>query len=385
MKLLIITMNVGKTAPGIVFEKLIQGLSSMHKVDLIAADYEPSTDMSLISTIIISKRYNIHPRIYRFLITLFCVNPFDYLWAWKSKIKISRKTAIHYDAVLSFLSFDNYAAVIAGTCLSKKYSIRHAVHSTDAIPAPIGWLEYNRYYRSLKKMMAKYLHDVDAFFTGNSEMLQYQLKTFNPKKNLVTNVIYTPGLTEKREFPKPDTIVNNFIYTGGIYGLRKAEYILVGFEKLLKIFPESKLIFIGCHFSTIPSDGLKPETLEKIYFMPYTKDLEPYYSCATALIDIDANIDDDVFLSSKMANYLMINRLIISETGMNSPSRHLFKGIGSIIQCDHDPDQLCEAMRKSIVSKNNISFGDRNAIIKLFQLENIVDQLTHSLEQVINE
>jgi hypothetical protein len=85
MKILILTMNVGKTALGIVFEKLIQGLSLFHQIDLIAADYKPSIKLSHVSNIIISKKYNIHPRITRFLITLFHVNPFDCYWAWKSK------------------------------------------------------------------------------------------------------------------------------------------------------------------------------------------------------------------------------------------------------------------------------------------------------------
>jgi glycosyltransferase involved in cell wall biosynthesis len=383
MKILVITMNVGKTAPGIVFEKLIQGLSSMHQIDLIAADYCPSVNLSKVTNIIISKGYNIHPRIVRFLTILFNVNPFDCIWALKSKKLFANKTGIKYDVILSFLSSGNYAAIIAGKYFSKKQGVKLAVYSTDAIPAPNGWIKYDMYYKSLKKLMAKYLHHADAFFSTNLQMLNYQLSTFSPKENLITNIIYTPGFDKIKEFSKPDNNIHSFVYTGGIYGLRKADYLLTGFEKLLEIYPDSKLIFVGSQLSSCLLSSLKAETLKKIEIIPHTKELNQFYDCATALLDIDADIENDVFLSSKMANYLMINRIIISETGSNSPSRHLFKGIESIIQCDHNSDQLCEAMRKSIVWKNTISFDDRTTVIELFRLENIVDQLNNSLRQII--
>ena len=39
-------MNVGRTATGIVFERLIHGLSSLHQIDVLTADYDPSIDLS---------------------------------------------------------------------------------------------------------------------------------------------------------------------------------------------------------------------------------------------------------------------------------------------------------------------------------------------------
>ena len=376
-------MNVGSTAPGIVFEKLIQGLSISNEIDVLAADFVPSIELPKVANVNILNKNKIHPRISRLFITLFGVDLFDCIWAWKAKRLVNKKTNNTYDIILSFLSTHNYAATIAGTYLSKKLSCKLAIHSTDAIPAPIGWIEDDLFYKGLKRMMAKYLSKADAFFTTNTKMLQYQLKTFTPKVNLITNVIYNSGFETNKEFPKPDMSTNNFVYTGGIYGARKVDYLIAGFEKLLELYSDSNLIFIGNQSPAISISNYKPLTQQNIYFIPYTKDLEPYYKCATALIDIDADIENDVFISSKMPIYLMINRIIISETGKNSPARHLFKGMESIIQCDHDSDQLCEAMRKSIVSKNKIRFDDRYKITKLFQLENIISQLNKTLNHIM--
>ena len=384
MRILIITMHVGKTAPGIVFEKLIKGLAASHEIDLLVADYVPSVDLSLLTRVIVSKKRIIHPRISKFFISFLGVDPFDWCWALKSEKILLNNTRNKYDLILCFLSSGNYAAIVSGNRLSGRLNCKLAIHSTDAIPAPIGWIKDDLFYKGLKRMMKRYLSKVDAFFTTNREMLQYQLNIFEPKRKITTNVIYNSGLEEYKAFPQPEGATNNFVYTGGIYSVRKSEYILTGFEKLLNRHPDSKLVFVGSDPSEIPLGKYLPDTRRKIEFVPFTRDLDPYYKCATALIDIDADIENDVFISSKMPVYLMINRIIISETGNDSPARHLFKGIESIIQCDHDPDQLCEAMERSILSMNQISFKDRDMIIKLFQLQNIVDQLNHSLGQLVS-
>ena len=113
---------------------------------------------------------------------------------------------------------------------------------------------------------------------------------------------------------------------------------------------------------------------------PFTRDLDPFYKNATALIDIDADLENDVFLSSKIVNYLNINRIIISETGLNSPSRHLFKEISSIIHCDHNSDELYEAMIKSNLIRSNISYEDRLAAIEIFSVEKNIEKF----EKIVN-
>lgn len=373
-------MNVGRTAPGIVFEKIIQGLSYHHKIDLITADYNPTTDLS-IETIKTFKKYSLHPRISKIFISIFNVDPTDCYWAWKVS-KTVKKDA-KYDLVFSFLSSGNYAAIISGAKLSGKVGCKLAIHSTDAIPAPIGWVKNDMFYKGLKELMHKYLSMADAYFTTNLQMLNYQLLTFKPKINLITNIIYNSGLSQMQTFPINDSGTYNFVYTGGIYGARKADNIIKGFVKLLKIHPNSKLIFIGSHFSTISLSEYNTSELNRIDFIPYTNNLEPYYVSATALIDIDADIENDVFISSKMPIYLMINRIIISETSDNSPSKQLFKGINSVFQCTHNSDQLCDAMIKAINLKEKIAFDDRNKKIELFKIENIINQLNSSLRKTI--
>src|SRR5690349_6286447 len=131
MKILIITMNVGRTSPGIVFEKLIQGLSEIHDVDLLTSDYDPSVDLSKVKNKVEIKRKFRHPRIYKFFISLFNVDPRDLMWAKKSLTCFEKNNFKDYNVVLSLLAFHHYAPLIAGVYFTKNNASKLAVHTVD--------------------------------------------------------------------------------------------------------------------------------------------------------------------------------------------------------------------------------------------------------------
>lgn len=383
--MLIVASSIGNTAPGIVFERLIFGISSLHQVDLLTSKFEPSLNLSNVGNLYLVKKMYLHPRLHKFFISLFSIDPFDYYWAYKAKQYLKMNFIYKYDMILSFQSSHNYASTIAGKGIARDYNCKFAVHSLDAIPVPYGWPESFFYSKGVKRLMANCLSYADAFFSTNDKMLSYQLLTFKHKLGLISNVIYNPSVGAFKKFPVTICETNQFIYTGGIYGARKVTYLFEAFEHLLEIYPDSSLIFVGSYIPPSSLRNLKKLTVEKIEVFPYTVELDKYYSNATALIDIDADIKDDVFLSSKIINYIMVNRIIISETGNNSPSRRLFRNIESIIQCDHNASDICEAMVQAIEMRDSITFKDRIAIAEPFKLENVVKELNHSLKKVFLE
>lgn len=382
MKILIVTPNVGRTAPGIVFERLIFGLLSKKyiDIDLFVEDYEPSLDLSSIKRVVVINKIIKNRGISNRLIKWLGFDVFDHIWSVKAKRLITRNKKYSYDIVLSFMSFHHYSGLIAGQKIANKINAKFAVLSVDAVPAPLEWGVNYRLHKNVLKFMQKYLSSADAYFTSNEKMLEYQLSTFKHKNNLITGVIYNPSFGNKMEFPIHDTEEYKFLYTGGIYGARKSIYLLNAFELLLDCYPNSKLVFVGTTLSPSSLSNLKPTTISNIEIHPFTKELTKFYKEATALIDIDADFENDVFLSSKITNYIMINRIIISETGKNSPSRSIFKNIDSIIQCDHDSDQIKDAFKKAIELGSTTKYSDREDVIKKFNLENVVNSLIDNLE-----
>ena len=214
-------------------------------------------------------------------------------------------------------------------------------------------------------------------------MLNYQLSLIDPKRLLSADVIYNPNDGEFKKYGPPESKDHIFLYTGGIYQARKADYVLMAFERLLQVHPNSFLYFVGTRLSDQSLALVSTDTRAQIKLFPHTRNLDDFYRKATALIDIDADLENDVFLSSKVINYLMVDRFIISETGTNSPSRKLFNGIPSILQCGHDPTELYNGMGYSIINKNNLCTKDRAEVISKFSIGNITDNfMTHFKKEI---
>ena len=382
MKILIIASQVGNTAPGIVFERLLNGLSQYYDLDVITSYFSSDIDLSGLNNVsVVPIRYK-NPRVERAMIRLLKMNLYDIIWAEKVKKKCDSK----YDLILSFASSHNLYSLIAGSRIAAIHKIKHYTYFVDAIPAPNGWIAEKGYFRGVKKIIKKYLSQVDGFFASNQKMLDYQLTTFNHKNRLKTGVIYNPcDRTDTKFYENGIKSKNTFLFTGGIYGLRTPDHVIKAFKQLLIEYPNSNLVFVGTNLSETFLTNCTESEREKILILPYTKDLNVFYKEATALIDIDANIDNDVFLSSKITNYLFVNRIIISVTGKNSPSREIFRNIPSIIQTRHDVQEIFYAMKKAINSFNNMEFSDRKKVQEQFSLVRVVDSIRYNIDNISNE
>jgi len=369
-------MNMGKTAPGIVFERLIQGLSKMHTVDILTSALDPAVDLLHVNKIFEIKKVSLHYRILKLLISIFGNNPIDLLWAKKALSQLKKSEYKNYDLIFSFIAFNHYAPLVTGNRIAKKAKVKHAVYSVDAIPAPIGWMKNDLFYKGTKRLISKHLSKVDCLFSANKKMLEYQLTMFKPKKNISAAVIYNPS-GDLQYFEYGDSHKNTFLYTGAIYGPRKPHYILEAFKLILIDYPDSTLEFVGGKLSEHDLSIFDNDDKKKVLIHPFVKDLTPYYKRAVALIDIDSVLPNDIFLSSKIANYITINRIIISETGDNSPSREIFKGIPSILQCGHNIDEIACAMRQAIEKRDEVNYDDRTNVISIFNLNSVISQINN--------
>lgn len=375
MKILILTTNIGRTAPGIVFERLIYGLSAMHDLDVITAENDGTIDLSKASLTVIPRKKGVSSRVDKALFSIFGVDLKDLGWVRKVVSQVKKSHPEKYDLVFSMAAYGHYGAIMAGEKISASWSKRHFVYSVDAIPAPIGWLKNELIYKKTRKLVRKYLADVDGLFSANEQMLDFQLNIIEPRKKIVSDVIFNPSFGGIKQYDLPAHDLEIFLYTGGIYGQRKPEYLLGAFKKLLRDHPNARLQFVGTVIREENFSMFTEEERKKITIHGFAADLQPFYEQATALIDIDADLPDDIYLSSKMTNYITVNRPIICETGINSPSRNLFRQIPSILQCDHDVNAIELAMRTAIEQKGKMDFSDRKEVIRLFELENIIAKI----------
>lgn len=384
MKLLVISQQIGASAPGIVFERLLSELTkhASIEVDIVTCEYNPSLDIKANNVQVISYP-TLHYRVSNFMNSIF--------WRdWISEILKYRIRLKHndYDVILSLCSSGHMFGLVSGIYLRGKIGCKLACYLVDAVPAPIGWSKNDRLYRSTLKMIGSLLSKVDMIASVNQEMLNYQLKTFKHKEGLISTVLLPSSVVNKvSNIPYTHEGVYRFLYTGNIYGLRSSKYIIKAFSLLLKEREDIELYFVGNTGEDVRNELHKygEKVRKHVVVYPRVSDLKPFYSKASALIDIDADIDNDVFLSSKMSSYLTIDRPIICETGLNSPSRNLFKNLSSIIQCNHDPEELYNAMRFIIDTYRKLDYTDRNHILCVQSSVNVAKLLLENLRDMIND
>lgn len=360
MKILVIAQNIGRTAPGIVFEALIKNLSERTTLDVICSNYYPSSDLPKIR----HKQLIEEPRLLTPRITAYADRLFNYFFeiSWRDWLIGKKKIQLRdkYDAIIAFGSAGCLSPLQLACKYREQYKTQILAYLVDACPTPYWWsppFGQSGVGRFLYRVSKK----INYFISSNPQMLVYQ-KQFLCKERISTfDILYTASLTPEYTKPKLTEDIN-FVYLGSLYGLRTPKYLIEAFRKFVKDCPSAKLVFVGTNSSIL--NYVTGDIRSNIEVKPFTDCPEQYFQDATALLDIDADFDNDIFLSSKFTNYIFVNRPIICETGKGSPVRELASGLTSILLCEHNSEQLYEALKQCV--NNEYDYSERENLKELF-------------------
>lgn len=371
MKILILTTSIGDNAPGKVFLSYIQMFKELGcEVDVVS-----TKNVSNISSSVVQRNY-VHPRLRKLSIIMFGVDVFD-LWLAKRKVHLYEKD---YSHIVSMVSAHHFFPLYLGWFLKKaQRNTKWIVYSVDAIPAPKGWGLGKLYSDGLVKMINNYLRLTNGLYFSNKVMLQYQLDLLKFKFLGKSGVLYTAPNIQYREYEHKENDSFNLMYMGGIYQARKVDELLKGFDLFQQKVTNTKLFFVGTNREAVNTTGLSEDAKQKIIFVDFVSDLTYYYEISNVLIDVDADIDNDVFISSKFFTYLAANRNILSITRDLSPVRKfLFENeIKSVFVADIEADCIYSAIG-ACYKNDNVELGafeDRNINVQSVVAPNLYDIL----------
>ena len=370
-------------AAGIVFKRIVTAMQNYAECDIIC----PNIDNEIHDKIKVIpcpkyKRlpYRIEKRLqsyqgYRIAET--CWAEYTYL---KVKSDVSRGG---YSAILSFVSAANFAPLHLGSRLARKAKLPWIIYSVDAIPAPLTWQPDEELRNKLYRHLNKYIPKAVAFFSANPIMMQYEKDTFTHFQGF-SGVILTP--CEDNETYNDITEHHNsitFLYAGCIYGPRRIDTLLTGFEKYHKKHPQTQLKFVGKLYNTDFAGYEHLLNSGVIERHDFTTNISAYYKDADVLIDLNADIKNDVFLSSKVCNYLSYNKPILTISQDGSPVRTIFSGVRSIVQSHHNAEEIFTAMEKTAAMIGQ-PISDRKELQHQFLPDEVAKKLCHGLEVLIN-
>lgn len=372
MKILAVYFRAG-SGVSVIYERVIEHLAKHAEVDILS-DQAPISNMESVRNIYTHPFSKSRSKWYRKFVRWFGAAPFSARWSREAMAQLT----CSYDVVIAFVTSAQLTPMVFGRLYAEQHNTKFAIYSVDAIPAPGGWTK-PREYRGKMRIVARNFAAADYVASSNAHMLAFQLTTFKHKEGLRSNVLLTPSPAKEYNLPEGERAT--LLYTGSLYGLRNPDYFFKAFKRLLRDYPDAEAIFVGMgmKFRNMRSI-LSAEELKRVTVLNHTDNLEPLFRRATVLVDINADRESDPFLSSKIITYLKTNRMIICETGGDTPSREVFAGLDTIILADHSAESLYEAMTLAVErAHSKPDFSERAEVIRRFSIEEVGEILRHDI------
>lgn len=375
-------MDLADLAAGIVFKRIITGMQDYAECDVICPKMDEIAERSF-SAVRCPDYKRLPYRVEKRLEGYQGFRISEIWWADYTFLKVcSFVRRRGYDGILSFVYTSNLAPFHLGMRLSQKTKLPWIVYSVDAIPAPIGWQADLELREKLHHHLNRYIPKIDALFSANPIMLEYEKAVF-PNLKGFTGVLLTPCDGKQIQYVE-HTGALVFLYAGHIYGPRRVDLLLSGFEQYHKTHPKDCLVFVG---KSNESDFVGFDHLLEsgvIERHGYTSEMESYYERADVLIDLNADLENDVFLSSKVCNYLSYDKPIVTISQDGSPVRAMMSGVESIIHSHHALSEITSALEKAAVMARK-PITDREVLRRQFMPDEVTKCFCEELDILIGQ
>lgn len=374
---LVVALDVSLTAPGIVFKTLLRSLSESCGITLLAQNIDESILNENIHYIPLKHGIEYWGRAEKKW-RRFGFNPRDLFWTWKTWLcKHKEITRYRYDSLITLTSNGYYSSLNLGRLLARRFRLKYIIYSVDGMPSPVEWMNGDRkLHRKLSGGIAALCSRADIFVLSNPMMIEYE-KSVMPRFKGTWDYLFTPYRPLSESFERVPHDGFNLLYAGSLYGLRRIDSLVEAFRRFLTIRPDATLYFVG---ERAPGyEKFAGELLEsgRIVFREPTDRIDEYYAKADCLIDLAADIPDDVFLSSKVICYLPYKIPILAISGENSPVSQIMKDVPSIVQCRNYDDGIYEALLRALEVKD---FSDRMELLEAFKPDSICRKFKAILE-----
>jgi len=382
-----VTSEVGKSAGGKVIENILKGLiGEGHELLAICAENNLKNASSA-NIIKVPYRYVFHQRIDKISTILFHVSLRHRYWQY-FVIRHYKKVIREFKPQLIYPigSGGSIAVLNLGMGIAKSLRVPFAIHLLDPIPAQKGWETYENYRKSRVHTIKNALKYADLIIMGNPQMLEFQQSNLN--FDILSKSMVVPDPVVANPIKLDSLPANNKLtFLGSFYGARKPDSLLLGFSKYIEKDSNAILQIVGLNNIQLNNFSISEKAKQQIVFQKWTSDLKMVFEQAKVLIDVDADIDGDVFISSKLKEYLTLDRVILSITRQNSPARKMLTGLTkSIVFSGHNPIEVAEAIEKALNAGSDISiFKERKTLLTYLSIERIASELSTNFERIINK
>lgn len=383
VNLLVICENIGKSATGIVIESFLKYLDNSKELNLIIICNQNYSDYAFKDLRLIGFEKQHVNFYYKLSLIFFGKEPGSNAWVKEGLNKLG-DTKI--DIIIALTSAYSIRSFQLAFEISRKKHIPYVLHALDPMPSPKAWGEHPVLRYGIKKSVRPYYKSAALISASNRQMIAYQCNQLglNDKK---TTFFYNPSNSGKdNSFQALQTLNGKkeikFLYLGTLYDKRSPACILDALEQLYQKGFQVSFSFVGNINSVRIKELLKGYSFVKL--LPFQDNPDQIISEHDILVDIDADIEDDVFISSKLNFYLAIPRPILCVTPENSPSAILVKDCGSsVIVSIHKSESIYQAIFE-LLKQKKIDYIDRQVLLKEVSLSMVGEKIEKTILDLVH-
>lgn len=295
-----------------------------------------------------------------------------FMWEIRAYFAGKRILDNNRDAIAIYTRANPIAVCPVGIRLRKKFNIPLLMHFTDPIPAPVEWCPDEHIRKRQIKQMLSFLPHVDLLSFGNKHMLLYQERVLGRSLDGISFISPDPSFREMVFLPLREDSDNTvkLLFLGNIYGNRNPMPLFEAIQTISDI--PVKLYVYGNNSADFPSFVIKKSRTDDVRSVMQNMDI---------LIDIDGDDETPVFISSKLKDYLSINRPILSISPLNSPSRDLLNGLKTAVTVKNTKKEISSALLKIIETNySDEDYDERIEILKQFSAQTIAKEIATKID-----
>jgi glycosyltransferase involved in cell wall biosynthesis len=284
------------------------------------------------------------------------------------------------DVIISFVTGGSFQPLSIGAQLAKRFDIPYMIHTVDPLPSVPGWGEKPIYRRAVIRTIRPFF-DQAAFLSANNEaILNYQVDLMKFKGQS----FWLPTVIERKTSSKATNQTSVFLYAGSFYGKRNPKMLITGFKEFLKSQPNAALWIYGNNTIDLNEYELAQSEKDQILIRGFTTDIDAIINEATVLIDIDADVENDVFISGKLVHYLNTAKVVMAITPLNSPARMwLYEVRDTVSVANYSTSEISSAFANALELSKELSsdtiYERRNPFMSKFSEASVLNRLVKGL------
>jgi glycosyltransferase involved in cell wall biosynthesis len=241
----------------------------------------------------------------------------------------------------------------AARLLAARLGRRYWTHYSDPFPMP--WVPPDtRLHRRQAAYSRRLLGRAHTVTFTNAEALAYQERCLGIE--LASKSFVLQHVAPRSSWlPAPGNPAPVLGYIGTFYGRRTARSLLEAFALIQETSPGARFMFVGSDPTRVLPEAERLGLVSQIQVVPRTKDVARYMAAADLLVALDADYGEPVFITTKMIEYLMVNRPVLMITSPRSPGAAVVNRFPStaVLVPGEDPRRIAEGMRRALALNPN--------------------------------